>query len=91
MQSLLAISDNYSDIEQLWYIKVPPGGQLTVLEGPARKQLVDGGLAGSNENMGELPGGGWQYYLESLPAIKPMKYSRQLLPGLWLRNSRDRY
>jgi hypothetical protein len=91
LQSLLAVSDNFSDIEQLWCIQIPPGAQLTVLEGPAFKQPLDSSLAGSYLNMGELPGGGWQYYLPNMPAIVPVEYSLRLLQGLWLRNKRDKY
>jgi hypothetical protein len=91
LRSLLAISDSFSDVEQLWYIQIPAGAQLTVLEGPAFQQPVDSSLAGSYLSMGELPGGGWQYYLEDLPAIQPKEYSLHLLPGMWLRNPRGKY
>ena len=90
LRSLLAISDNFSDVEQLWYIQIPAGAQLTVLEGPASKQPEDSCLAGSYLNKGDLPGGGWQYYLLNMPGIRPKRYSLRLLPGMWLRYEQNK-
>jgi hypothetical protein len=88
LQSLLALSDNFSDVEQLWCIRLPAGTKLTGLAGPASPQPVDSSLAGSYLSMGNLPGRAWQYYFPNMPPVRPKKYSLPLLEGIWLRNKR---
>jgi hypothetical protein len=86
LQSLLALSDNFSDVEQLWCIRLKAGAKLTGLAGPASPQPVDSSLAGSYLNMGNLPGRAWQYYFPNMPPVRPEKYSLPLLEGMWLGN-----
>lgn len=88
LQSLLALSDNFSDVEQLWFIRLKAGTKLTALAGPASSQPVDSSLAGSYLSMGILPGRGWQYYFPDMPPVRPEKYSLSLLQGMWFRNKR---
>ncbi len=83
LQSLLALSDNFSDIEQLWCIRLKAGAKLTGLAGPASPQPVDSSLAGSYLNMGNLPGGGWQYYFPNIPVDAVEPYPLRLLEGAW--------
>jgi hypothetical protein len=83
LQAALALSDNFSDIEQLWCLRLDAGEKLTVLAGPAFPQPRDSGLAGSYLNMGNLPGGAVQYYLLNLPEGSVKQYSRQLMEGFW--------
>jgi hypothetical protein len=83
LQALLALSDNFSDIEQLWCIRLNAGEKLTVLAGPAFWQPRDSGLAGSYLNMGNLPGGGTQYYLLNLPESRVVEYPYQPIEGFW--------
>jgi hypothetical protein len=83
LQAVLALSDNFSDIEQLWCIRLNAGEKLTVLAGPAFRQPRDSGLAGSYLNMGNLPGGASQYYLLNLPESPVEEYPHQLLEGFW--------
>jgi hypothetical protein len=90
LQSLLALSDNFSDVEQLWCIRLAAGVKLTGLAGPASPQPVDSSLAGSYLSMGSLPGLAWQYYFPNIPAVRLEKYPVPLLEGTWLRNKRPR-
>jgi len=90
LQSLLALSDNFSDVEQLWCIRLPVGAKLTGLAGPASPQPVDSSLAGSYLSMGNLPGLAWQYYFPNMPEVRLEKYPLPLLEGTWLRNKRPR-
>lgn len=83
LQAVLALSDNFSDIEQLWCIRLGASEKLTVLAGPAFRQPRDSGLAGSYLNMGNLPGGASQYYLLNVPESLVKPYSHQLLEGFW--------
>jgi hypothetical protein len=83
LQSRLALSDSFSDVEQLWFLELKAGTKLTGLEGPASPQPVDSSLAGSYLNMGNLPGRGWQYYFPNLPADCVVKeYPLRLLEGM---------
>jgi hypothetical protein len=84
LQAALALSDNFSDIEQLWCLRLSASEKLTVLAGPAFPQPRDSGLAGSYLNMGSLPGGATQYYLLNVPEGLVKQYSHQLLEGFWL-------
>ena len=86
LQSRLALSDNFSDVEQLWFVELKAGTKLTGLEGPASPQPVDSSLAESYRIMGTRPGGGWQYYFPNMPAVVPKPYPYPLLEGMWLRN-----
>jgi hypothetical protein len=83
LQAVLALSDNFSDIEQLWCLRLNAGEKLTVLAGSAFPQPRDSGLAGSYLNMGNLPGGATQYYLLNVPQGSVKQYSHQLLEGFW--------
>jgi hypothetical protein len=83
LQAVLAVSDNFSDIEQLWCIRLEAGEKLTVLAGPAFRQPRDSDLAGSYLNMGNLPGGASQYYLLNVPENLVNPYPHQLLEGFW--------
>jgi len=83
LQAVLALSDNFSDIEQLWCLRLNAGEKLTVLAGSAFPQPRDSGLAGSYLNMGNLPGGATQYYLLNVPEGLVKQYSHQLLEGFW--------
>ncbi len=83
LQAVLAVSDNFSDIEQLWCIRLGTDEKLTVLAGPAFRQPRDSGLAGSYLNMGNLPGGASQYYLLKVPESLVQPYPHQLLEGFW--------
>jgi hypothetical protein len=87
LQAVLALSDNFSDIEQLWCIRLKAGEKLTVLAGPAFTQPRDSGLAGSYLNMGNLPGGASQYYLLNVPESSVEQYPHQLLQGFWFGKS----
>jgi hypothetical protein len=86
LQAVLALSDNFSDIEQLWCLRLNAGEKLTVLAGSAFAQPRDSGLAGSYLNMGNLPGGATQYYLLNVPEGLVKTYSHQLLEGFWFGN-----
>ncbi len=84
LQSRFALSDNFSDVEQLWCIRLKAGAKLTGLAGLAAPQPVDSSLAGSYLNMGTLPGRAWQYYFPNLPADCVVdEYPLQLLEGMW--------
>jgi hypothetical protein len=83
LQSVLAVSDNFSDIEQLWSLRVPAAAKLTVLAGPAFRQPRDSSLAGSYLNMGNLSGGAPQYYILNLPEYSPQQCPEKLLTGSW--------
>ena len=91
LQSLLALSDNFSDVEQLWCIRLKAGQKLTGLAGPASPQPLDSSLAGSYLNMGKLPGGIWQYYFPNLPADCVVEeYPLHLLEGVWFPKRRTK-
>jgi hypothetical protein len=83
LQSVLAVSDNFSDIEQLWSLRVPAAAKLTVLAGSAFRQPRDSSLAGSYLNMGNLPGGAPQYYILNPPEYSPQQAPEKLLTGIW--------
>jgi hypothetical protein len=87
LQTVLALSDNFSDIEQLWCIRLKAGEKLTVLAGSAFTQPRDSGLAGSYLNMGNLPGGASQYFLLNVPESSVEQYPHQLLQGFWFGKS----
>ncbi len=84
LRSSLALSDNFSDLEQLWCIRLKAGAKLTGLAGLASPQPVDSSLEGSLLNMGNFTGGAWQYYFPNIPKDSVEQYPLRLLEGTWM-------